>query len=58
MYTTAHWHGDGLRWIAGVIADLADFMDRMETSPGGRAFCPSEACDGARSQVVLRGPYY
>ena len=57
MYAT-NWHSDGLRWIAGLISDLADFLDRMDTSPGGRAFCASDACDEARSNTRLRAPYY
>jgi hypothetical protein len=59
MYATAHWHSDGLRWIASLISELADFMDRMDSAPGGRAaMCPSAACDDARAQVRYRIPYY
>ena len=51
MYANTSWHSEGLRWIAGLITDLADFMDRMDSAPGGRAaMCPSEACDEARSR--------
>jgi hypothetical protein len=48
-----------LRWLANQLTELADFLDRMETAPGGRAFCgPSEACDEARSLAKYRVPYY
>jgi hypothetical protein len=51
MYTTANWHAEGLRWIAGLLTDLADFMDRMDSAPGGRAaISPTEACDAARAR--------
>ena len=59
VYATTTWHSDGLRWIAGILTDLAEFMDRMDTAPGGRAaMCPSEACDEARGQARYRVPYY
>jgi hypothetical protein len=59
MNATAHWHSDGLRWIAGVLTDLADFMDRMDSAPGGRApMSASDACDEARAQVRYRVPFY
>jgi hypothetical protein len=59
MNATTHWHTDGLRWIAEMITDLADFLDRMDSAPGGRAsMCPSDACDEARSQARFRAPYY
>ena len=59
MDAVNHWHSDGLRWVANMLTELADFMDRMDSAPGGRAaICPSAACDEARAQVRLRGPYY
>jgi hypothetical protein len=59
MYATSNWHSDGLRWIAAVITDLANFMDRMDSAPGGRAAMgPSEACDEARARMTYRAPYY
>ena len=59
MYVRARWHSEGLRWIAGLITNLADFMDRMDSAPGGRAaMSASEACDEARARVAHRVPYY
>ena len=59
MNAIAHWHADGLRWIAATLAGLADFMDRMDSAPGGRAAIgASDACDEMRSQVRYRVPYY
>ena len=59
MNATNHWHADGLRWIAGMITDLANFLDRMDSAPGGRAAMgASEACDEARAQMRFRAPYY
>ena len=59
MYATSTWHSDGLRWIARLITDLADFMDRMDSAPGGRAaMTASEACDEARARISYRAPYY
>ena len=53
------WHSDGLRWIAQLLTDLADFMDRMDSAPGGRAAMgPGQACDDARAQLRYRVPYY
>ena len=54
MYATTHWHSDGLRWIASVFTGLADFMDRMDSAPGGRAFCPIEAIDDNRARILAR----
>jgi len=59
MYATNNWSSDGLRWLASALSDLADFMDRMDTAPGGRAAMgASEACDEARAQLRYRVPYY
>jgi hypothetical protein len=59
MNATSTWHSDGLRWIAGVITDLANFMDRMDSAPGGRAaITASEMCDEARARISYRSPYY
>ena len=59
MYANTTWHSDGLRWIAGVLTDLADFMDRMDSAPGGRsAMTSSYACDEARARASYRAPYY
>ena len=59
MTATTRWHTDGLRWIANTLSDLADFMDRMDSAPGGRAaIAASDACDEMRSQVRYRVPYY
>jgi hypothetical protein len=59
FYPASNWHSDGLRWIAGLLNDLASFMDRMDSAPGGRATIgPGEACDEARSRLRYRVPYY
>ena len=59
MHTYSTWHSDGLRWIASVLTDLADFMDRMDSAPGGRAaITASDACDDARARLACRTPYY
>jgi hypothetical protein len=59
MYATSAWHSQGLRWIATVLTDLADFLDRSDIARGGRAAVgPSEACDEARGQARYRVPYY
>ena len=59
MYSNSSWHSDGLRWIAGVLTDLANFMDRRDSAPGGRAaMTASEACDEARARLSYRAPYY
>jgi hypothetical protein len=59
MYANSNWHSNGLRWIEGVITELADFMDRMDSAPGGRAsISASEACDEARARMSYRAPYY
>ncbi|HUQ29061.1 MAG TPA: hypothetical protein VM051_10725 [Usitatibacter sp.] len=51
FYPSSTWHADGLRWIAGLLTDLASFMDRMDSSPSGRAAIgPDEACDEARAR--------
>jgi hypothetical protein len=57
VYST--WHSDGLRWIASLLTDLANFMDRMDSAPGGRAaMSATEACDEARARMRYRAPYY
>ncbi len=57
MNTTASWHSDGLRWIASLLNDLASFLDRTDSAPGGRACVgASEACDEARARPGWR--YY
>jgi hypothetical protein len=57
MQATSNWHSDGLRWIAANLADLADFLDRMDSAPGGRAsMTPGEAIDDARARILAR--YY
>ena len=57
MYATNHWHSDGLRWIAANLADLADFLDRMDSAPGGRAaMSPAQAIDDTRARILSR--YY
>ena len=59
MYANSAWHSEGLRWIANALTGLADFLDRMDTAPGGRAStCPSEAFDEARGQARYLVPYY
>ena len=59
MYATTNWHSDGIRWIASILTDLADFMDRMDSAPGGRAaITPSEMCDEARARINSRAAYY
>jgi hypothetical protein len=59
MYANNAWHSEGLRWLASLLTDLASFLDRMDSAPGGRAaMCPSEACDEARGQARYRVPYY
>ncbi len=57
MYPNTRLQSGGLRWIAGVLTGLADFLDRMDTAPGGRASpTASEACDEARARILAR--YY
>ena len=57
MNTNASWHSEGLRWIASVLTGLAEFPDRTDSAPGGRAYqCASEACDEARARTAWR--YY
>jgi hypothetical protein len=59
MNTTTAWHSDGLRRLAALLTDLAEFLDRTDSAPGGRAYvCPSEACDDARARSAYRFPYY
>ena len=55
--TTTAWHSDGLRWIATTLTDLADFLDRMDSAPGGRAsMLPGDAIDDTRARILAR--YY
>jgi hypothetical protein len=57
MQATSNWHSDGLRWIAASLADLADFLDRMDSAPGGRAAMrPDETIDDTRARILAR--YY
>ena len=52
MNTTATWHSDGVRWIASVLVDLADFMDRTDSAPGGKAYvCPGDVIDETRARL-------
>lgn len=53
MYPTTAWHSDGLRWLASVLTELADFMDRTDSAPGDRAYVlPDEACNDARARYI------
>jgi len=57
MYTHSSFQSEGLRWIAGVLTDLADFIDRMDSAPGGStALTASEAVDDNRARILAR--YY
>jgi hypothetical protein len=57
MYANTSFQSDGLRWIAGILNGLADFLDRMDTAPGGRAnLSASETVDEARARILAR--YY
>jgi hypothetical protein len=57
MYANTRFQSEGLRWIAGILTDLADFLDRMDTAPGGRAsLTASEQCDEVRARILSR--YY
>lgn len=59
MNAASHWHSQGLRWIAALITDLANFLDRLHSAPQRRASMhASDACDEARAQARYRGPYY
>jgi hypothetical protein len=59
MYATSAWHSEGLRWIATVLTNLADFLDRTHPASGGSAaMSASDACDDARGQARYRVPYY
>ncbi|HST01909.1 MAG TPA: hypothetical protein VLJ84_09625 [Usitatibacter sp.] len=53
MYNETAWHAEGLRWIADVLEDLADFLERSghETTPCSEADRVSEA----RLRAYLRG---
>jgi len=57
MYANTSVQSGGLRWLAGVLTNLADFLDRMDTAPGGRAsLTASEQCDEVRARILSR--YY
>ena len=57
MHANTTFQSDGLRWIAGILHGLADFLDRMDTAPGGRAaMTPGEAVDDNRARILSR--YY
>ena len=57
MYAYTSFQSEGLRWLAGVLHDVADFLDRMDTAPGGRAtLTADEAVDEARARILAR--YY
>ena len=57
MYANASLQSGGLRWLAGVLTGLADFLDRMDSAPGGRAsFSASEEVDEVRARILAR--YY
>ena len=52
MNTTV-WHAEGLRWIAGVLEDVAEYLERPdhEATP-----CEEPDCVGqTRLRVHLRG---
>ncbi|HSS27340.1 MAG TPA: hypothetical protein VLJ84_13240 [Usitatibacter sp.] len=53
MYSISAWHAEGLRWIADVLEDVADFLERPghETPPCAEADRVSEA----RLRAHLRG---
>jgi hypothetical protein len=57
MYANTSLQSGGLRWLAGVLTNLADFLDRMDTAPGGRAsLSASEEVDEVRARILTR--YY
>jgi len=53
MHFEAAWHAEGLRWIATVLEDVADFLERPdhETAPCHEPDCVGEA----RLRAHLRG---
>jgi hypothetical protein len=57
MYSNTSYQSEGLRWLAGILNGMADFLDRMDSAPGGRASMTAiEACDDARARILAR--YY
>jgi hypothetical protein len=57
MHANTPFQSDGIRWLAGILHGLADFLDRMDTAPGGRAaMTASEAVDDNRARILSR--YY
>ena len=58
MYASNTWHSEGLRWIASQLTDLADFLDRMDSAPGGRASTAIESSDDIRARMKAGIPYY
>ena len=53
MYNETAWHAEGLRWIADVLEDVADFLERSdhETTPCREPDCVGET----RLRAHLRG---
>ncbi|HEX3061556.1 MAG TPA: hypothetical protein VHP55_02765 [Usitatibacter sp.] len=54
MHFEAAWHADGLRWIATILEDIADYLER----PDHEAAASSHEHPGveeARLRVHLRG---
>ena len=57
MYANTSFQSEGLRWVAGLLHSLADFLDRMDTAPGGRAsITADDAIDETRARILAR--YY
>ncbi len=59
MYSTSSWRADGLRWLAEVLTQAADALERSDAPPAElQPDCPSAACDEVRSRGRYRAPYY
>ncbi len=54
MHFEAAWHAEGLRWIASVLEDAAEFLETTGAEPLPRDD-PHDTVDQARLRVHLRG---
>ncbi|HEX4331907.1 MAG TPA: hypothetical protein VH040_07205 [Usitatibacter sp.] len=54
MHSGNAWHAEGLRWIANLLADAADFLERPDHEPAMP--CHEPDCVGeTRLRAHLRG---
>ncbi|HXF79245.1 MAG TPA: hypothetical protein VN598_10315 [Usitatibacter sp.] len=54
MYPETAWHAEGLRWIANVLEDVAQFLERPDHEPA--APCHEADCvRDTRLRAHLRG---